>query len=179
MLTLKQIEEARSKALDILKQSEIAVTQEEAESIEISDYGLGDFKNTGLAIVVYVNTNRCCAKELVMLPHQTCPQHRHPPFDDSPGKEETFRCRRGKCYLYVEGEPTATPACKPPEGSEPYYTVWNEIVLEPGDQYTLQPNIWHWFQAGSEGAIVSEFSTRSTDENDIFTDNHIVRKTGA
>jgi D-lyxose ketol-isomerase len=47
--------------------------------------------------------------------------------------------------------------------------------LRPGDQYTLQPNIKHWFQAGPAGCIVSEFSTRSRDELDIFTDPDIRR----
>jgi D-lyxose ketol-isomerase len=47
--------------------------------------------------------------------------------------------------------------------------------LKPGDQYTLEPDTPHWFQAGPEGAIVSEFSTRSTDEADIFTDPRIKR----
>ncbi len=50
------------------------------------------------------------------------------------------------------------------------FTVWHEIELNPGDQYTLKPDTKHWFQAGDEGAIVSEFSTRSRDESDIFTD---------
>jgi len=33
----------------------------------------------------------------------------------------------------------------------------------------------HWFQAGPEGAIISEFSTQSHDETDIFTDPDIIR----
>jgi D-lyxose ketol-isomerase len=177
MLTSKQASEAREMGCELLKQAGIVITQEEADLMEVADFGLSDFKNTGLLVVVYVNTLRCCAKELVMLPHQTCPQHRHPPLAGSPGKEETFRCRWGKCYLYIEGEETATPACQPPSGSEPYYTVWKEIVLNPGDQYTLQPNMQHWFQSGPQGAIVSEFSTHSTDESDIFTNPRIVRKT--
>jgi D-lyxose ketol-isomerase len=53
--------------------------------------------------------------------------------------------------------------------------VWNEVCLKPGDQYTLTPDTPHWFQAGPEGAIVSEFSTRSTDKNDVFTDTRIAR----
>ncbi len=177
MLTTKEVREARQMGHAMLKQAGIVLTQDEVGLMEVADFGLGNFSNTGLLVVVYVNTMRCCAKELVMLPHQTCPQHKHPPLADSPGKEETFRCRWGKCYLYTEGEATSTPACRPPQGSEPYYTVWKEIVLNPGDQYTLPPNTLHWFQSGPQGAIVSEFSTRSTDENDIFTDPRIKRKT--
>jgi len=44
-----------------------------------------------------------------------------------------------------------------------------------GDQLTISPDTLHWFQAGEEGAIVSEFSTRSRDETDVFTDPSIRR----
>ena len=56
-------------------------------------------------------------------------------------------------------------------------TVFHEIILNPGDQYTIMPETWHWFQAGPEGAVISEFSTRSTDETDVFTDKSLVRQT--
>ena len=57
------------------------------------------------------------------------------------------------------------------------YTVWREIELHPGDQYTIGPNTKHWFQAGDNGAVISEFSTRSTDEYDRFTDPQLQRLT--
>ena len=67
----------------------------EQDAIEIADFGLSELEQTGLEVVVYVNTPRVCAKELVLFPSQTCPEHLHPPFDGTPGKEETFRCRAG------------------------------------------------------------------------------------
>jgi D-lyxose ketol-isomerase len=111
----------------------------------------------------------------VLFPRQTCPEHYHPPVEGEPGKEETFRCRWGEVYLYVPGEPTPNPKARPPKGREQTYNVWHEIVLRAGDQYTLMPNTPHWFQSGDEGAVVSEFSTRSRDESDIFTDPQIQR----
>ena len=98
-----------------------------------------------------------------------------PPLPGYLGKEETFRCRYGTVYLYVDGEPSAAPQAKPPAGSEEYYTVWHEIILHEGDQYTMMPDTRHWFQAGDKGAVVSEFSTKSLDEYDIFTDTRIRR----
>ena len=89
------------------------------------------------------------------------------------GKEETFRCRYGTVYLYVEGEGPDEIKAKIPEGMEEYFTCRKEIILKPGDQYTIMPNTLHWFQADSEGAIVSEFSTKSRDEYDIYTDPRI------
>lgn len=62
--------------------------------------------------------------------------------------------------------------CTPPKGT---YTVFHEILLQPGEQYTIYPDTLHWFQAGDMGAVISEFSTKSSDETDIFSDKNIVR----
>jgi len=162
-------------AQEYLGRAGIVLTPEETASIEIADLGLDEYEQTGLALVVYVNTERVCAKELILMPGQTCPQHFHPPVNGEPGKEETFRCRWGEVYLYVPGDPTPNPKARPPAHRADTYTIWHEIVLKPGDQYTLKPETWHWFQGGPQGAVVSEFSTRSRDEYDLFTDPDISR----
>jgi D-lyxose ketol-isomerase len=173
MTTDVEIKEARQRAAAILDDAGIAVTADEAERIEVAHFGLGELDKTGLEIVIYVNTDRCCAKELVLFPGQTCPEHYHPPFEGTPGKEETFRVRKGTVYLYVDGEPTPNPRCTPSRAE--HYTAWHEIKLEPGDQYTIPPMTKHWFQAPDGEAVVSEFSTESRDEYDVFTDPDIVR----
>jgi D-lyxose ketol-isomerase len=176
MLSPDQVAGARARAREFLARAGIVLTPAEAERIEVADFGLGELETTGLQLVTYVNTARVCAKELVLFPGQTCPEHRHPPVDGEPGKEETFRCRLGTVYLYVEGEGgRELAACVPPPGRESTYTVWREIVLQPGEQHTIPPDTLHWFQAGAAGAVVSEFSTRSRDETDIFTDTAIAR----
>jgi D-lyxose ketol-isomerase len=147
--------EARERAAAMLAEAGIVLTPAERDAIEVADFGLGRLEELGLQIVVYVNTDRVCAKELVLFPRQTCPEHRHPPVAGGPGKEETFRCRRGTVHLHVEGT--------------------QEIVLAPGDQFTIPPDTLHWFQAGDDGAVVSEFSTTSRDESDVFSDPRIVR----
>ncbi|AJE77472.1 MULTISPECIES: D-lyxose/D-mannose family sugar isomerase [Bacillus] len=151
----------------------IVLTDDEVEDIQIMDYGLGKLEETGLQLFIYVNTDRYCSKELVLFPRQTCPEHRHPPVGSEKGKQETFRCRWGKVYLYVEGEKTENPSVLPPEEDKEYYTVWHEIVLEPGGQYTIPPDTKHWFQAGEEGAVITEMSSPSTDDHDVFTDPRI------
>ncbi len=133
----------------------VVLTAAEREAIEVVDFGLGQLEQIGLQLVVYVNTERVCAKELVLFPGQRCPEHRHPPVDGEPGKEETFRCRTGSVHLWVGGR--------------------GEVVLRPGDQFTIPPDTLHWFKAGESGAIVSEFSTRSRDDADVFTDPRIRR----
>jgi len=175
----KDVEKAKARAAAMLRKARIAVTPEEREAMEVADLGLGDLEHIGLELVVYENNDRYCAKELVLFPRQTCPEHRHPRVDGrNVGKKETFRCRHGEIYLYVAGEPTPRPKAKVPRRHREFMTVWHEIVLRPGDQYTLPPNTLHWFQAGDKGAIVSEFSSTSTDENDLFTDPRIRRVAG-
>ncbi len=168
---------ARKRALEFYDAAAIALTEAERNSIEIADFGLGNLEETGLQLITYINTDRCCAKEMVLFPGQTCPEHIHTPVEEIgyPGKEETFRCRYGTVYLYVSGEPAEHPVCQPPASHKDYYTVWHEVILHPGEQYTIFPGTKHWFQGGANGAVVSEFSTRSFDEYDVFTDPAIVR----
>jgi D-lyxose ketol-isomerase len=166
------VAKARLRAAAALDAAGIALTEDERDHIEVADFGLGRLEETGLQLVVYVNTDRCCAKELVLFPGQTCPEHYHPPFDGTPGKEETFRVRQGTVYLYLPGEPTAEPTAEPYRRE--HYSVWHEIVLHAGEQYTIPPMTKHWFHA-PDGAVVSEFSTQSRDEYDVFTDPQIVR----
>lgn len=174
-MELKLMKEAQQRTAEMFEKVGIKLTDSELENIEVADFGLNDLEKQGLEIVTYVNTDRYCAKELVMFPYQACPEHKHPPVGSDPGKMETFRCRFGKVFLYVEGEPTANIQGIVPEKSKDYYQVFHEIELHPGEQYTIPPDTLHWFQAGAEGAVVSEFSSMSRDESDIFTDPNIAR----
>jgi D-lyxose ketol-isomerase len=175
MITHTQVQAAQARAASMLEKTGIQITLEERSSIEVADFGLGQLESTGLEVVVYVNTDRYCAKELILFPRQTCPEHRHPQVAGLPGKMETFRCRWGRVWLNIQGEPTPGRSGRPLVGSENCYTVFHEITLNPGEQFTIPPNTLHWFQAGEEGAIVSEFSSTSHDESDIFTDPRIRR----
>ena len=147
--------EARERAAAMLATAGIVLTERERAGLEVTDLGLGELEATGLQLVVYENNDRYCAKELVLFPHQLCPEHRHPPVDDDPGKQETFRVRTGEVTLFVDGH--------------------GEMTLRPGDQFTIPPDTLHWFRAGDDGAIISEFSSRSRDELDVFSDPRIVR----
>lgn len=171
------VEHARTCAIELFEKANIIINKQEKKEIEIADFGLDDFEKIGLSLVIYVNTDRVCAKELALLPNQICPEHLHPaiPEKNYPGKEETFRCRYGTVYLYVSGDSVENPKATVDRKYKDNFTVWHEIVLHPGEQYTLKPNTLHWFQAGEEGTVVSEFSTSSYDECDIFTDKNIIR----
>ena len=161
-------------ALEYYEKAGIILSEFEKNKIEVVDFEIGIVDKVGLQLLTYINTERVCAKEMVLLPFQTCPQHKHVPTGGVAGKEETFRCRYGKVYLYVsgEGEKESIQARLP----ETDVSVFHEIVLNPGEQYTIMPETWHWFQADKDGAVISEFSTRSTDETDEFTDSRLIRE---
>lgn len=156
MITPDEQRHAQAYAAEQLAGAGIVVTDAEREKIEVADFGLSRLREQGLMVLVYVNTDRYCAKELVMYPGQTCPEHRHPPFGGTPGKEETFRCRRGSVTLRAGGL---------------------ELELRPGDQHTIPPDTLHSFTAGPTGAVITEFSSTSCDELDVFTDPAIRRTT--
>lgn len=175
MITDAERQRARERTLAMLEDAGVTLTED--EEIEVVDYGLGRLDEIGTEIVVYVNNEEYCAKELVLFPGQICPEHRHPPLDDGyPGKQETFRCRQGRVYLYVEGD--GERSVDVPDDKEDTFTASTEIELGPGEQYTIPPDTKHWFKAGPEGAVISEFSTRSVDPEDVFTDPEIARMAG-
>src|SRR5678816_566819 len=121
MLSQTEVDNARRRAAAMLQRAGIVLDPAELARIEVADFGLADLERTGLQLLTYVNTDRYCAKELVLFPGQTCPEHRHPPVGGEPGKMETFRCRWGTVHLYVEGPSTAEPTARPPAGSEACY----------------------------------------------------------
>ena len=156
MITAAEQREAQAYAAERLAEAGVVLASEERAQIEVADFGLGRLREQGLLVLVYVNADRYCAKELVLYPGQLCPEHRHPPFGGGPGKEETFRVRTGTVTLWAGDQ---------------------ELVLQPGDQHTIPPDTLHRFRAGPEGAVVSEFSSQSRDDLDVFTDPAIVRAT--
>ncbi len=172
MLSKEKLEMVKKRVLDLFEKACIILTDEEKENIEITDLGLDDIEKIGIQIVTYINTDRYCAKEIALLPNQTCPEHKHPDRNGQVGKEETFRCRYGRVYLFIEGEKNERHV-DPPD--EEHFTVFHEIILNPGEQYTIPPNTLHWFKAGNEGAVISEFSSHSDDASDIFTDPRVKR----
>jgi len=156
MITKQQREAAVERAAVYLDWAGITLIDGDREKFEIADFGLSDLDNVGMELFTYVNTRRVCARELVLFPFQTCPEHTHKGKRGAAGKEETFRCRRGRVWLYAAGE---------------------EKELNPGQQYTVKPGTPHWIRADREGAVLSVFGTRANDANDIFTDPRIVRET--
>ena len=77
MLTQKQYNDGVQYVVEEFKKAGIIITEEEKEKIEVADFGLGIVEKVGLQLLTYVNTEKCCAKEMVLRPYQTCPEHTH------------------------------------------------------------------------------------------------------
>ena len=176
MITRSQHEAVRRRAAELVARQGIALTDRERESIEVADFGLSRLASEGVQILTLVQTERLSVKLLVLFPHQTEPEHWHPPVGDDPGKEETVRVISGTLHFFVEGE-GEVPEQHIPEGKQACYTCRREIVMRPGDQLTLPPGARHWFQARDEPVLMYSFSTVARDVLDGFTDPTIERVT--
>lgn len=176
MLTRKEFVAAQTRAVEMIRASGIHITDEEAERIEVADFGLSQLDIEGAQILTLVSASRIAVKVVSLFPNQTLPEHWHPPVGDDPGKEETERVVRGNLRFYVPGDDNMR-AGFVPAGKEDVYTTRHELILEPGGQITVEPGTKHWFQAGEQGAVLYSFSSVARDVLDRFTDPEIQRVT--
>ncbi|GIK71753.1 MAG: D-lyxose isomerase [Chloroflexota bacterium] len=176
MIKRSELYEAQRRAAKMVQHTGLYLSPAEINRFEAVDFGLNRLNAEGAMILTMVQTARISVKLLVLFPHQTEPEHWHPPVGDDPGKEETVRVLWGTLHFYIDGPNTLSAGFIPP-GQEAVYTMRHELVMKPSDTLTLQPGAKHWFQAGSEGAIIFSFSTVARDVLDCFTDPSVVRET--
>jgi len=79
MITRKEQKEGRNRAADMIREAGIYITDKEADSIEVVDFGLSQLEREGLQVVTLVQTERISVKVLALIPNQTEPEHWHPP----------------------------------------------------------------------------------------------------
>ena len=139
------------------------------ETLTLNDFGLGNLRKEGFIFIDILQSARLRITLLILLPGQTLPQHIHPPYDDETGKEETLRVIYGRTGVYVAGSDKSK-SVRIPAGKEAYYTVFEEVVLKPGEQYSVEPGIEHWFQGGQEGSVNICFQNRVDENKNIFLD---------
>jgi D-lyxose ketol-isomerase len=176
MLIKSEYIAAQSRAAAMIRESGICITDQEAQKIEVADFGLGRLDVEGAQILTLVATDRIAVKIVALFPRQTLPEHWHPRVGEDPGKEETIRVISGIVRAYVPGEENMSDGFVP-AGQESNYTVRHELILKPGEQITLEPGIKHWFQAAEEGAVMYSFSSVARDVLDGFTNPDIKRIT--
>jgi D-lyxose ketol-isomerase len=156
--------------VDLLRRSGFPITNKEWEAMEISDFGMGNLRSEGFAFIDILRSARLRITLIALLPDQALPQHLHPTYDGEPGKEETLRVLSGQTRVYIQGN-TDTARLPIPAGKEPFYTARQQICLNPGEQYTVPPNIEHWFQGGPEGSVSICFQNRVDETKNLFRDS--------
>ena len=103
MLTRAQFEAAQTRAASMIRASGIHISDDEAERIEVADFGLSRLDVEGAQILTLVATDRLAVKLVALFANQTLPEHWHPPVGDDPGKEETARVVWGTLRYYIDG----------------------------------------------------------------------------
>lgn len=176
MITRSELKKVCERALQMIRDTGIPLSETEPAKITAADFGLNRLEEEGIQILTMFDTDRVAGKILVLLPYQTIPEHWHPAVGDDPGKEEIIRAIGGDLYFYIPGEDNLKHGFIV-KGKEDCYTMRHEVVLLPGDQLILLPGAKHWFQAGKMGAVMYSFSTKVRDALDQFSDPNVVRET--
>lgn len=127
----------------------------------VAEFGLGDFENTGMGGVFWVNDgeHKYFGHEIYLLPGQMIPEHKHVPTEGFPAKFESWMVRNGSAYNFSEvGE--ATPNAPTIPASQAPTTVSKNFVLqEVGPVINLkEEGTFHFLMAGDEGAIITEYA---------------------
>ncbi len=128
-----------------------------------TDFGLGDFENTGMGGVFWLNDadNGYFAHDIYLLPGQMIPEHNHVETE-FPAKIESWLVRNGSAYNFSEiGE--ATPGCEEFIAKSQIATAKsrNCELLTPGELRHLKDKgvgTFHFLRAGDQGAIVHEYA---------------------
>ena len=113
----------------------------------VSDFGLGDFHETGLIEYWIANEIEAgyCAKFLFVFGGQTCPMHWHT------NKHETFFIVHGKVMMSINGD-----VCE----------------MQPGQCLAVSAETPHSF-TGKEPSLLLEVSQPCLVKDNIFQDPHI------
>ena len=103
-MNAQQLSTVREQAQDLIRKSGFVLSAEEQAELSINDFGLGDFAAEGFAFVDILRSERLRITVFVLLPRQSLPQHKHPPYDSEIGKEETLRALYGQTNIYIDGD---------------------------------------------------------------------------
>ena len=140
------------------------------ENMWITDFGLGDFANVGMAGIFWHNSKEFAyfAHDIFLLPGQMIVEHKHIKTDN-PAKMETWHVRGGSIFNFGEGETTPNNP-KTPESQKEFITVSNVTELKLNGIQTLNRiEAPHFMMAGADGAIVSEYANYHDGEALRFT----------
>lgn len=133
---------------------------------DVTDFGLGDFKQWGLVLINLCEEPEYCEKLMYARKGMVTPAHAHKK------KKEDIICRTGVFEISLwDGEPGQNDGktFTVQVNNEPLEVVSGQsITLKAGERITLTPGIYHEFWPTSNECIIGEVSTANDDVNDNF-----------
>lgn len=133
---------------------------------DVTDFGLGDFKEFGLVLINLAEEKEYCEKLMYARKDMVTPAHTHKL------KKEDIICRTGSFAIRLwPGNPLQT------EGDEFKVQVSGQMVdvvggevleIEAGERITLTPGIYHEFWPITDQCIIGEVSTANDDVSDNY-----------
>lgn len=139
---------------------------------DVTDFGLGDFKKSGLVLVNLAEEPEYCEKLMYATKNQITPSHTHKK------KKEDIICRKGKLAIHVwighSKDASEEPFHLNVNGDSTTFNSGDIVKLRSGERVTLIPGIYHEFYPLSEQCIIGEVSTANDDVNDNFFVNEQV-----
>lgn len=145
---------------------------------DVTDFGLGNFKQSGLLLINLCEEPEYCEKLMYATIGQETPLHYHKK------KKEDIICRTGllEIYLWKSNEigidETNSFTVKM-NGVERTIMAGEKLLLQAGERITIIPGIWHKFLPASEECIIGEVSTANDDLNDNFFFNKAIGRFSA
>jgi len=134
---------------------------------DITDFGLGDFSQSGLVLINLAEEPEYCEKLMFARRGQQTPLHSHR------RKKEDIICRHGRLAFELwPGSPDparrgATVTLK--RNGRNFTARAGEIfAIDAGERITLVPGVCHAFRPESNGCIIGEVSTANDDDHDNF-----------
>ena len=127
---------------------------------DITDFGLGDWRQSGLVLVNLAEEPEYCEKLMYARAGMVTPAHHHG------RKKEDIIARWGSLAVQVwDGpNPFSVRICGEPRLVQP----GEAIELAAGERITLVPGVIHAFWPLTPECIIGEVSTANDDENDNF-----------
>jgi D-lyxose ketol-isomerase len=133
---------------------------------DVTDFGLGDWREHGLVLVNLAAEPEYCEKLMYARAGMVTPCHCHR------RKKEDIVCRWGALSVRVwPGRPAdceGSPYALLVNGERREVAAGEPILLEAGERVTLRPHVFHEFVPKSPECILGEVSTANDDLNDNF-----------
>jgi len=140
---------------------------------DVADFGLGNFRKSGLALVNLTEQPEYCEKIMLCLQNQYVVAHMHR------RKKEDIISRFGTLAIQIWDNPEQKKGSKivmQKNGEPTEFRSGDILYLSSGERVTFVPGIYHAFWAVSEYCVIGEVSTYNDDVSDnLFIDKRVAR----